>query len=377
MRRHRLTPPDRAASALEATRSLVALHSTDPVTVFLSARARTSGLAPADIERELYEERTLVRMLGMRRTLFVVPRELVAVVEAACTRAIAARERRRLEQMLVDSGISTRPAAWLGRASAAALRTLEAKGEAFTTEVTADVPMLAKRIRVASGTRFEATQSAGSRVLQQLAMEGRIVRGRPRGSWLSGQYRWLPTAAWLPGEIPRLEPEPARAELLRRWLAAFGPGTETDIRWWAGWTAREARSALAAVPHVDVDLGGVTGYALADDLERLPAPAPSAVLLPALDPTTMGWKERGWYLGPHAPVLFDTNGNAGPTVWWDGCVVGGWAQRKNGELAFRLLEDVGADAVESIESEAQRLSAWLGEARSPRFPTPLQRELSA
>jgi winged helix DNA-binding protein len=377
VRRHRLAPLDRGASALEVTRSLVALHSSDPVTVFLSVRARTSDLDPADIERELYEERTLVRMLGMRRTLFVVPRELVAVVEAACTRTIAARERRRLEKMLVDSGISARPAAWLGRASAAALRTLEAKGEAFTTEVTADVPMLAKRIRVAPGTRFEAMQSAGSRVLPQLAMEGRIVRGRPRGSWPNGQYRWVPSAVWLAGENPSLEPEPAQAELLRRWLAAFGPGTEKDIRWWTGWTAREARSALAAVRHAEVDLSGVTGYALADDLEPVPAPAPSAALLPALDPTTMGWKERDWYLGPHAPVLFDTNGNAGPTVWWDGRVVGGWAQRRDGEIAFRLLEDVGSDAVDSVAAEAQQLSAWLGEARSPRFPTPLQRELSA
>lgn len=378
VRRHRLTALDRAPSALEATRSLVALHSTDPVTVFLSVRARTSDLGPADIERELYEERTLVRMLGMRRTLFVVPRELVPVVEAACTRTIAARERRRLEKMLVDSGISAKPAAWLGRASAAALRAVEAKGAAFTTDVTADVPMLAKRIHVASGTKFEATQSAGSRVLPQLAMEGRIVRGRPRGSWPSGRYRWVPTAAWLPGEILRLEPEPAQAELLRRWLAAFGPGTETDIRWWTGWTAHEARSALAAVPHADVDLGGLTGYVLADDQEQLPAPKPSAALLPSLDPTTMGWKERDWYLGPHAPVLFDTTGNAGPTVWWDGRVVGGWAQRKSGEIVFRLLEDVGADAVRAVEAEGARMAAWLGDVRfAPGFLPPFQRGLAA
>ena len=345
--------------------------------MFLSVHARTSGVVAADIERALYDDRTLVRVLCMRRTLFAVPRELVPVVYAACTLKIAARERRRLEGMIADSGISTRPAAWLTRASKAALEALAARGEASTSELAATVPVLAKRLRVAVGTRFEATQSAASRVLLQLAMEGHVVRGRPRGTWIGGQYRWVPTAAWLSAEIVRIEPAEAQAELLRRWLAAFGPGTETDIRWWTGWTAREARAALAAVAHVEVDLGDSTGYVLADDLERPPPPEPSAALLPTLDPTTMGWKERDWYLGAHAAVLFDRNGNAGPTVWWDGRVVGGWSQRRDGEIVFQLLEDVGADAVRAVEAQAERLAAWLGEVRfSPGFLPPFQRALA-
>ena len=57
----------------------------------------------------------------------------------------------------------------------------------------------------------------------------------------------------------------------------------------------------------------------------------------------MGWQDRGWFLGAHGRALFDTNGNAGPTVWWDGRIVGGWAQRKTGEVVLRFLEDAGAD----------------------------------
>ncbi len=375
--RHRLSPANRATSALEVARSLVVLHSTDAVTVFLSIHAR-ADVQPADIERELYEERTLVRLLGMRRTLFVVPREVVPVVYAGCTRTIAARERVRLEKMIEDSGISTRPKPWLTRAMTAGLRAVEARGEAFTTEITKDVPILAKRLRFGVGSTFEATQSVGSRVLPQLAMEGRIVRGRPRGSWVNGQYRWVPLEAWLGGPIPKVEQGQAQAELLRHWLAAFGPATETDIRWWAGWTAREARAALAAVAHVVVDLDGVSGFVLADDLEPTERREPSAALLPTLDPTTMGWKERDWYLGPHRELLFDRNGNAGPTVWWDGRVVGGWSQRRDGEIVYELLEDVGADAVHAVEMEVERVTAWLGEMRfSPGFLPPFQRALAA
>jgi hypothetical protein len=376
-RRHRLDSDARGSSALDATRGVVVLHSSDAATVFLSVRARTSGVAPADIETALYVDRAVVRILGMRRTLFVVPRDLVPVVYAACTRAIAQRERVRLERMIADSKISKRPGAWLARAEEAALRELEARGEAFTSDLTRSVPLLANRLRVGAGTRFEATQSAAARVLRQLAMEGRAIRGRPRGEWTNGHYRWVPTADWLGHEIVPTDATTARAELLRRWLAAFGPGTETDLRWWTGWTARETRAALGAVPHVGVDVGQSTGYVLADDLERTTTPEPWAALLPTLDPTTMGWKDRDWYLGSHASLLFDSNGNAGPTVWWDGRVVGGWSQRRDGEIRYRLLEDVGAEAEAAIEVEAGRLEEWLGSARvNPGFLPPFQRDLS-
>ena len=114
------------------------------------------------------------------------------------------------------------------------------------------------------------------------------------------------------------------------------------------------------------------------DLEFPEGAPPVAVLLPALDPTPMGWQSRAWYLGPHTPALFDRTGNIGPTVWWAGRVVGGWAQRASGEVTCRLLEDIGADATAAVTAEAAALEAWLGPARvTPRFRTPLERELTA
>lgn len=59
-------------------------------------------------------------------------------------------------------------------------------------------------------------------------------------------------------------------------------------------------------------------------------------------PTVMGWKERGWFLGKHGSELFDRNGNAGPTVWANGRVVGGWTQTANGEIRVELLERLDA-----------------------------------
>ena len=150
----------------------------------------------------------------------------------------------------------------------------------------------------------------------------------------------------------------------------------TDLKWWTGWTLTQTRAALGAIEAVEVDLDGVPGFVLPGDLEPEPEPEPWAAFLPSLDPTVMGWKERDWYLGEHAAALFDRNGNAGPTVWWNGRVVGGWAGRKDGEVVFRLLEDVGAEGKRAIEAEAEVLGAWLGETKvTPRFATPLAKEL--
>jgi hypothetical protein len=371
--RHGLAPASRADRVVDAVRSVVALHSTDPASVFLSARARTHTFETTHLERALYEERTLVRMLGMRRTLFVVPRELVPVVDAAATRAVAARERRTLERFLAENGVPD-PGAWIDRASAAALEALAARGDASTSELASDDPLLGTRLRIGVGTRWETETGAASRILPLLAAEGAIVRNRPRGSWTAGHYRWVPVDRL--GAFEPVEPAEGRLELLRRWLQAFGPATETDIRWWTGWSAGDARAALAAVPHVVVGLDGADGYVLADDVEPAERSEPAAALLPSLDPTVMGWKERDWYLGPHAAAIFDGNGNAGPSVWWEGRVVGGWVQRPDGEVVYRLLEDVGRDGRDAVAAEAERLEDWLGEARvTPRFRTPLEREL--
>jgi hypothetical protein len=167
-------------------------------------------------------------------------------------------------------------------------------------------------------------------------------------------------------------------ELARRWLLTFGPALASDLQWWAGWTAGQVKAALATLPVAEVDLDGQPGVALAADLAPVAMPPPCAALLPALDPTPMGWQSREWFLGPHGPALFDRTGNIGPSAWMDGRIVGGWAQRSSGEVVVRLLEDVGSDAVAAIQAEAARLQSWLGELRvTPRFRTPLEREISA
>jgi hypothetical protein len=230
---------------------------------------------------------------------------------------------------------------------------------------------------VARGKSYEGSISVSSKVFFHLALDGRIGRGRPRGTWIASQYRWSPIERWMPGGISTMPVDEARAELVRRWLFAFGPGTIDDLRWWTGWPVGAVRVALAAVGAIEVALDGEqVGFVLDDDQEPVRYDGSWVALLPALDATTMGWASRDWYLGPHRPALFDRNGNAGPTIWVDGRVVGGWAHRPSGEVATRVMEDVGTETLHRIADEAARVEAWIGNIRvRARFPTPLEVEL--
>ena len=375
--RHRLAPSARVDDPARIAADLVALHGTDPASVYLAVLARMRVPEIAAVERALYEERTLVRMLGMRRTMFVVPTETAALVDAACTRAIAVHERRKVLQLLEHTGIADDPVTWLDAVATETLAALEQRGEATAAELGENVPRLRAKYSFGEGTKWAGTQTLTTRVLFLLAAEGRIVRGRPRGSWTSSQFRWLRADSWVPRGRSWARDE-ARVELARLWLARFGPGTIADLRWWTGWTLGDVRRALAGIETEEVELDGESGLVLGDDLEPVETLEPWPALLPALDPTVMGWAGRDWYLGGHAPALFDRSGNVGPTVWWDGRIVGGWAQRKDGEVAFRLLEDVGAEAAAAIEAAAADLAGAIGRARvTPRFRTPLERELAA
>ncbi|WP_069883707.1 winged helix DNA-binding domain-containing protein [Streptomyces luteocolor] len=368
--RHRLTTDTRSDDPVEVARSLLALHSTDPSSVYVGAWARMRDGQVADVERALYEDRSLIRFMGMRRTVFVTSLDMAPVLQAACSRTVAARERRLLLKMLAESGVAddeATVAAWLSETEAVALRALKERGEATATELASDDPRLSTELVMARGKAYEGRQKLASRLLLLLAAEGHVVRGRPRGTWTSHQYRWAPLTDWFPGGLTEWETREAETELARRWLRVFGPATADDLRWWAGWTKTQTKRALTQLSPVEVDLDGTVGLLLADDLAETPRPEPWAALLPALDSTPMGWQHRDWFLGEHGPRLFDRNGNIGPSLWWNGRIVGGWAQDGGGEIVCRFLEDVGTDAERAVQVEAERLTVRLGGVRlAPR-----------
>jgi len=375
--RHRVAPGHRAVDVVEAARSMVCLHGTDPATVYLSAWARVDGMTVTDLDDALYVDRSLVKHLAMRRTLFVFPRETIGFAQAGASDRVADSERRRLIRDVEAAGLHRNGERWLSEASEQVRAALSEGRQATSSELRKEITSLEGSIAYGEGKSWGGQAPIGPRVLTTLSAAGQIVRASNDGGWTISRPRWASMRSWLGEEIAAHTTAEGVARLVDQWLRVFGPGTAADIKWWLGSTVTAVRRALAELHAVEVDLEGQIGYLLGDDLEATDPVEPWAALLPPLDPTTMGWFEREWYLGPYKAQLFDTSGNAGPSAWWDGRIVGGWRQSDTGEVVLQVLEDVGSDGLRALEHEAARLTEWLGGTRVlPRFPSPLSKAVA-
>lgn len=372
-RRHGIAPQHRVADPVAATRAMTVLHSTEPPTPYLSVHARVDGVTRADVDRALYDDRTLVKQLAMRRTLFVFPRDLLPAAWGSASERVAGAEGRRIAKDVEKAGIAPDGEAWLVAARARVLAHLDDHPDGIATaDLRPLFPELATPVDVSAGSLWNYT-----RLLTHLGLTADVVRGPNTGHWRISRPLWVPMERWLGEQPVPSSHDEGYAELVRRWLRTFGPGTETDVVWWLGATKGAVRRALADLGAVSVSLeSGETGWLLPDDLEPEPVVEPWAALLPVLDPTLMGWKQRDWYLDPaHVPYLFDTNGNGGTTAWVDGRVVGCYVQDAGGVVHVVLRDDPGAEARAALDTEAERLTGWLaGESVNSVYASRQMRE---
>jgi len=345
-----------------AAEAVVCLHATEPASVHVAVAARTTGVTVADVDAALYDERTLVKQLAMRRTLFAFPRDLLPAVWGSASARVADIERKKIGKDIVVGGVATDGDAWLMVARDEVLALLGGSDALAAKDIRERVPMLDIKVSGSPASeRWGAPVNVAPRVLTWLGARAELVRGRNGGHWRTSRPQWTAMDAWLGEPVAPWAEAEGYAELVRRWLGRFGPGTETDLAWWLGSTKTAVRQALADLEAVEVSLdAGGTGWLLPDDVAPEPEVAPSAALLPTLDPTTMGWKERAFYLDPDdTPYLFDTAGNAGTTAWWEGRIVGCWVQEDDGRVRVVLRSDPGTTGRRALDTEAARLTEWL------------------
>lgn len=364
----------RAGSVAEAVEQMTCLHATEPASVYLSAFARTDA-GRDEIDRALFHDRTVVKQLAMRRTLFAFPRGLLPAVWGSASDRVALQLRTRLAKEVEANGLAPGGVDWVNRMFGAVLQSLGEHGPSTTAELRERIPGLDLRLEMAPGKAYGGSFPIAPRLLGTLGATGHVLRGANEGDWRTSRPRWTLTEQWL-GEPPvREDAEAGYATLVERWLRTFGPGTEADLVWWLGATKGAVRRALGDLGAVQVQLSEGVGHLLPDDLDDVPEPEPWAALLPVLDPTTMGWKERGFYLATDdVPHLFDSNGNAGSTAWWDGRIVGCWVQDPDGAVSVVLRHDIGLDGTRALDVEANRWGKWLaGQRVGTVYPSALMK----
>lgn len=374
-RRHGIAPAYRYEGPVDATSAMVAMHATEPASVHLGLHARVDHLSVDQVDQALYGDRSLVKQLAMRRTLFTFARDLVPFVLGSASSRIAGAESRRLAKDVEQAGVASDGATWIDAAIAQIRDVLDRGGDLDAAALREAIPDLNSRITFGSGTWAQEAPASG-RVITVAGARGDIVRGDNGTHWRQSRPRWSPMERWMGAPIPDVDESAGYLELIRRWLWTFGPGTEADLVWWLGGTKTAVRAALTSLEAVEVTLdGGGHGFVLPDDVDPCESVTPWAALLPALDPTTMGWKERDFYLQPDdVPFLFDTAGNGGTTAWWDGEIVGCWVHEPDGSVRVVPRRDLPSDAVAALNHEAERLTSWLdGVVVNSVYASPQQR----
>lgn len=361
--RHGLAPWARYDDIAAATTAMTAWHATDPPTVHMSIHARVHEITVEDVERELYTQRSLVKQMAMRRTLFAVDRVLLPYVVGSAGVRVAEAERRRLAKEAAAHADSLGGPEWIEAASQEVMTTLA--GQALSTRELRDaLPHLGGTFTVTPGTRWEAEVPFMNRLVTILSAAGELVRGPNAIHWRLSRPQWARMADWLGHELTPTDATTGYAALVRRLLWTFGPVTEADLVWWLGSTKTAVRQALKEIEPVVVELDDTSAaYVLPGDTADLERPAeaePWVALTATLDPTTMGWRGRDWYVDPkHVPYLFDSAGNGGQMVWVNGRIVGCWVQDEQGAVQPVLLETVPAAAMTALDVEVKRLDALL------------------
>jgi Winged helix DNA-binding domain len=373
-RRHALAPQHRVQDALAATKAMTVLHATEPATPYLSLFARIGSVTRSDLDDALFAERSVVKQLAMRRTLFVFPRGLLPAALSSASARVARQEHGSLVRDLERNQVAGDGAAWLAGARTAVLDRLAGGAELSATQLREEVAELAGRVSWHEHKPYGQVRHVAPRVVTWLGAAGDLVRGHNGSHWRVNRNLWTRMDDWLGEPVARIEAHRGYVQLAEGYLRAFGPVTERDLVWWFGAARGTMRQALADLNAVQVRLERQqTGWVLPDDLDPEPPVEPWAALLPALDPTALGWKERDFYLDPDfSPAIFDWSGNCGTTAWWNGEIVGAYLLDDAGRVELIVPQDPGRAGRAALNAEAGRLEDWLdGERVTAAYKSPL------
>lgn len=329
-----------------------------PSAANLAIRARSTGLAASDIEHTRVIERSVIRTWALRGTLHLVAAEdldwLLPLLGPIFLRANRAR---RLQLGLDDETCA------LG---VAALRNLLAsRGPQTRGEIRAALAPLG----------FALAGQAAPHLLYYAALEGVICLGPDR----EDEPTYVLLADWRkPGAA--LGEEQSRAELARRYLAAYGPAAPEDFIAWSGLpsgSAREGWKRIAQEP-VEVAAAGRTLWMLEENagwLDELDESASSVHLLPNFDAYLLGYRDRAFALDPrHAGRVNAGGGMIRPVLLVDGRVAGTWSSKRRGrrmEIVVAPFDNLDPSVLPGLEAEAADVGRFLGMTATLRGSAPL------
>lgn len=323
---------ERARDPAAVAERLLAVQAQELRGARLAIRARTEGLAVADLDRALTEERSLVISWLNRGTLHLVRSEDYPWLWALT----APRQRTASVRRLGQEGVPPE----------AAERAIEAIERALGDEGPLGREALAERV-AAVGVRTEG--QALPHILGAASLRGLIVRG----PIVDGRHAFALVRDWL-GEPDPVDRELALAELARRYLRGHAPADDRDLARWAGITLTDARRGLGAIA---AELAEREDGLVELRGEPVVAAVPEPLLLGPFEPVLLGWTSREAIIGPNVGLV-TTNGIFKPFALVDGRAAGVW-RAPGDEVELEPFAPLSAEVAAALDRERDDIRRFL------------------
>lgn len=378
LEKHHLTPASKESDIVKVVKDICALHATGAPIPYLSLWNRVKDFKKEQLNEELYEKKTLLKLFCMRNTWHIVavdqsPEFFKATLAPHGFEAQVKYLNKALEQSNLLARFTDRKLREIHRKI---LDILSKKGPLGARQITDLIPELQLRIPYSVDKPYAGHFRIGQRIISGMCFTGLLAQVNPKGSWKSRLYEYVPMKEWLPDlNLDSLNESEAKKRVVLHHLSSFGPATEEDVAWWIGLAKGETREILGVVNDQleRVRIQGLDGPFIVlrsdlDALERCESQEGQVNLLPNFDPYVMGYKNRLRF-GPEENIkrAFFTRRTGGfveATILVDGRIVGIWDYKEQKDatlIRLSLFEKVDRDVLAKINAEARALGKFISD----------------
>ncbi|TDU83510.1 winged helix DNA-binding protein [Kribbella voronezhensis] len=351
MRRHYLDVPA-AGSPTDVVRAMSGAHAQVLSAAEISVALRMEKATRADVQRALWEDRTLVKTFGPRGTVHLLPADELSLWMRALS-------------VLPRSGGQAAPAARMTSDQLAEV--IEAIGSALSA---GDLTMeeLSEQVIARTGSwagdlvmpAFQEFWPRWRQAIPAASKAGVLCYGPNRGrkTTYSNPQRFAPFA---PGNG-----EEALSEVLRRFLHTYGPATPQQFAKWLSAPPGFVAKVFATTAGLEqVEVNGTTAWLKAGDTELPPEPVRGVRLLPYFDAYGVGSHPRELVFPGEAYTRALAGGQAGnyPVLLVDGIVAGVWHQKRSGrrlQVTVETLRPLKPAQLRSLDEQVERLGEIVG-----------------
>jgi hypothetical protein len=356
--RHHLTDRTRLDEPARISADLLGVHAQVLSAAVLSIGIRGIALTAEDVRAALWTHHTLVKSRGPRGTVHLLAADDLPMWTGALS-ALPGRP----SPFPPDVRMTERQTEAVVAAIDDAVQDVELTVDELTDAIVARTgPWAGARVMEAFQDKWPRWRQAESLAMNRGVLCFGPDRAR-RATYMSPR-RWLPEAK---------PPEAALAELVRRFLDAYGPATPAAFARWL--SAPPGWAADLFARHADgeeVNFDGATAWMTREPMAA--AGEPSVRLLPYFDAYVIGCHPRATLFPGAAAHRALTGGQAGnvPVLLVDGLVAGVWHQRRSGRriaITVEPLTRLSSRQRSDVEAEAERVGRILGGTVQMTFGT--------